>query len=196
MREGNMRAITVYCCNCGAENPNYGRYCHRCGNALISGAINDQLDSKALAQRQPTAAKALSEEEEDEVRGLRKLHRIDTKPLECHSCGRTEGLIGYKFGLAKVLSSKRDWTRTVGSVVLSAISVPLVGVGKLELPGKSNKVRALRLRLVLCESCRAAQLNYPAHPWWHSALKLGYNTLLSERDMEQLGPGWVAEGTI
>ncbi len=185
----------MYCCNCGAENPDYGRYCHRCGTALISGAMNPELNPKPPAQNQPTAAKVLDEEEE-EISGLRKLSRIDTKPCECHSCGETEGLLGYKFGLAKVLSAERDWTGTAASVVASAISIPLVGLGMLELPGKRTRVRALRLRLVLCESCRAGQLNYPAHPWWYSAQRLGYNTLLSEQDLEKLKPGWLSAGTI
>ncbi len=194
MREGNIRATTVYCCNCGAENPDCGRYCHRCGTALLSGATHPEPNPKPPAQNQPTAAKVLDEEEE--ISGIRKLSSVDTKPYECHSCGRTQGLMGYEFGLAKVLSSERDWTMTAASVVVSAISMPLVGLGMLELPGKRNRVRALRLRLVLCESCRVGQLNYRTHPWWHSAQRLGYNTLLSEQDLEKLRPGWLSAGTI
>lgn len=190
-----MRATTVYCCDCGAENPDYGRYCHRCGAALVSGEMNPESNPKPPVQNEPTA-EVLNEEEEEEVRGLRKLSRTDTKQHECHVCGKREGLTGYKFGLAKVLSAKRDWTGTAASAVVSAISIPLVGVGMLELPGKKTRVRALRLRLVLCESCRAAQLNYPAHPWWYSAQTLGYTTFLGEQDMEKLRPGWVTDGTI
>jgi hypothetical protein len=158
--------------------------------------MNPELNPKPRAQDQPTTANVLDETEEEEISGLRKLSRLDAKSCECHSCGKTEGLMGYKFGLAKVLSAERDWTSTAASVVVSAISIPLVGLGMLELPGKRTRVRALRMTLVLCESCRAGKLNYPAHPWWYSAQRLGYNTLLSDRDLEQLRPGWLSAGTI
>jgi hypothetical protein len=185
----------VYCGSCGAENPEYGRYCHRCGTVFVSGSTNAEPGSAPTAKGQSTAVSAL-DEDEPEVRGLRKLARIDTKPLECHSCGKTEGLIGYKFGLAKVLSAKRDWTGTAVSAVVSAVSIPLVGLGMIELPGKKTRLRALRMKLVLCEPCRRAQTSYSAHPWWHSAHVLGYTTFLSEEDLEKLKPGWLSAGSI
>ena len=190
-----MRAAVVYCCACGAENPGYGCYCHRCGNALIPHARNPDPASSRSSRSQPRSAND-SAEEAAEIKALRSLARIDVKPSECHGCGRTEGLTAYEFGLAKVLSAKRDWTRTAASVVVSAVSVPLTGLGMIQLPGKRTRVRALRMKLILCETCRKTQVNYPAHPWWHPAQKLGYGTFLGEEELKKLKPDWLSAGEI
>ena len=185
-----MRAAVVYCCSCGAENPDYGRYCHQCGNALIPHPGNPDLDKS-----QPSSAND-SAEDAAEIKALRAIARIDVKPSECHRCGRTEGLTAYEFGLAKVLSANRDWTRTAASVVVSAVSVPLTGLGMIHLPGKRTRVRALRMKLILCETCSTTQVNYPAHPWWYPAQKLGYDTFLGEGELKKLKPDWLSAGEI
>lgn len=56
---------------------------------------------------------------------IRHGYGLHPRPNECHGCGRREGLIAYEFGLAKVLSAKRDWTMKAASVVVSVVSVPL-----------------------------------------------------------------------
>jgi hypothetical protein len=190
-----MRAAIVYCCACGAENPDYGHYCHQCGNALTPHARNPDLVSSQTSQSQPRSASD-SEEDAAEVKALRALARIDVKPCECHVCGQTQELTSYEFGLAKVLSAKRNWTRTAASVVISAVSVPLTGLGMIELPGKRTRVRALRMKLILCETCRKTQLNYPAHPWWYPAQEIGYDTFLGERELQNLKPDWLSAGEI
>ncbi len=190
-----MRAVVVYRCACGAENPDYGRYCHQCGTTLIPQARNPDLASSRTSRSQATSAKE-SAEETAEIQALRALARMDVKSSECHGCGRTEGLTAYEFGLAKVLSAERDWTRTAASVVVSAVSVPLTGVGMIQLPGKRTKARALRMKLILCETCRKAQVSYPAHPWWYPAQKLGYDTFLGEEELKKLKPDWLSAGEI
>lgn len=191
-----MRAAVVYCCACGAENPDYGRYCHRCGKALIPDARNADLISKSPTSRSQPRSADDSDEDAAEITALQALARIDVKPSECHGCGRTQGLASYEFGLAKVLSVKRDWTRTAASVVVSAVSVPLTGLGMIKLPGNRTRVRALRMKLILCETCRRTQVNYPAHPWWYPAHKLGYDTFLGEPELQKLKPDWLAAGEI
>jgi len=190
-----MRAAVVYCCSCGAENPDYGRYCHQCGDALIAYARNPDLVSSRTSRGQPHSAND-SAEEAAEIKALRALARMDVKPSECHACGRTEGLTAYEFGLAKILSAKRDWTRTAASVVVSAVSVPLTGLGMIQLPGKRTRVRALRMKLILCETCSKAQVNYLAHPWWYPAQELGYDTFLGEEELKKLKPDWLSAGEI
>jgi hypothetical protein len=196
-----MRAAVVYCCACGAENPDCGCYCHRCGSALIPHTRNPDPVSSRTSRSQPRSANHSAEEaaeaaEAAEINALRALARIDVKPCECHGCGRTEGLTAYEFGLAKVLSAKRDWTRTAASVVISAVSVPLTGLGMIQLPGKRTRVRALRMKLILCETCRKKQVNYPAHPWWYPAQELSYDTFLGEEELKKLKPDWLSAGEI
>ena len=98
----------------------------------VSKIVPEQMPPKSIP------AETLDADEENEIKGLRRLAGIDAKPNECHGCGRTEGLKGYNFGLAKVLSAKRDWTEIAASVALSAISVPLVGLGMIKIPGKKH----------------------------------------------------------
>jgi len=46
----------MYCVMCGAENPEYGRYCHKCGKPLLVSQPHDQQDSKPVAQPPPAPA--------------------------------------------------------------------------------------------------------------------------------------------
>jgi hypothetical protein len=87
----------------------------------------------------------------------------------------------------------------VVSAVASAVSVPLIGRGVIAFPRKRIRrlrVRALRMKLILCETCRKKAVYYPAHPWWSRALKLGYDTFLDGHDLWKLKPVWLSEGEI
>jgi len=189
------KLYTMFCCSCGTRNPEPAPSCYNCGAALISPTIVSVRIPGPAVQSRPNNASFL-DSDEGEIRGLRVLARTDSKSCECHVCGTREGLRYYRFGLARVMSVKRVWSETAASVVMSAISVPLVGVGMLRLPGKRTSVRALRLTLVLCEACDVSQPDYTAHPWYSAAQRLGYTALLSECDLEKLTPGWLTAGTV
>jgi hypothetical protein len=84
--------------------------------------------------------------------------RTDAKPNQCHRCGSSADLTRHEFGIAKVLSVKRDWSGTVGYAAASAISIalaPALGGGALvwQSPGKRTSYRVLRAELVLCGNC-------------------------------------------
>jgi hypothetical protein len=88
--------------------------------------------------------------------------------------------------LGKKISSKRAWGGTAWSLAVSAITVPLIGAGGVQLPGKNTRLRVLRLRLVLCDSCRQKRLNYSVHPWWATANRLGYTEFLNAEQLAGL----------
>jgi hypothetical protein len=113
---------------------------------------------------------------------------IGQKPHECHACGRKDNLHGWDFGLGKPISTKRAWGKTAWSIAVSAVSLSLGGAGIVQLPGTKTRLRVLRLRLILCESCIRGQTNYTLHPWWEPARRLGYTEFLSADDMEKLQP--------
>lgn len=160
----------MFCSKCGARNSGSGNYCHKCGSPLFGEA--NAAGKAALTQEQ----RQLAEE----------LLPIDQKPNECHACGRTAGLYGWDFGLGKKLSSQRAWGETAVSAAVSAITIPLIGAGRLELPGKRMHLRVLRLRLILCDDCSRKQVAYTFHPWWNQAFRLGYTEFLTPDDLKNL----------
>jgi hypothetical protein len=117
---------------------------------------------------------------------IEELLPINQKPHECHACGRTDNLYDWNFGLGKKISTKRAWGGTAWSLAISAITVPLIGAGGVQLPGKKTRLRVLRLRLVLCDSCRQQRLDYSVHPWWAMANRLGYSEFLNAEQLARL----------
>jgi len=117
-----------------------------------------------------------------------ELFSIDKKPHECHACGRTDNLYTCDFGLAKKTGTKRDWSTTAWSVVVSAVTLPLLGAGGLNMPDKKNRLSVLRLQLVLCNVCRATNFAYHFHPWWETAKRLGYTEFFDAERLKQLQP--------
>jgi hypothetical protein len=132
--------------------------------------------------------------------------RTDAKPNQCHRCGSSADLTRHEFGIAKVLSVKRDWSGTVGYAAASAISIalaPALGGGALvwQSPGKRTSYRVLRAELVLCGNCldrtitflglgdiklRASE--YRCHPWAEKARKIGFDKYLSTDELAKLTP--------
>ncbi len=170
----------MFCCSCGTELPDHAQYCLRCG-APVTGASRAVLHGKRRADK--SDREYLDPEEQSVVDELLPLSQ---KPDECHRCGKKEGLTAYPFGLGKVLSTRRKWADTAWSVVVSAVSLPLVGYGGLNLPGKETLLRVLKLRLILCDACRRKKIDYAFHPWWHGATRLGFTQFLTQSDLEKL----------
>src|SRR6266581_6023956 len=104
----------MYCVACGAKNPDHGRFCHSCGDPLLHPS------SQSVPQRSdPTSDPTAGRSEHD---FLIELIQTDPKPNECHKCGRKTELTRHQFGIAKVLSVKRDWSETASRAAVSAAS--------------------------------------------------------------------------
>lgn len=156
----------MFCCDCGADNPDRAKYCHQCGSALYT-----KDSEKLLALPNKPAPKPNLTQEQVE---LAELFAIDRKLYECHACGKTDNLSGRVFGLAKKTGTKRAWSDTALSAVLSVVTVPLLGAGMLAFPGKKTQFNVLRLQLILCDIHRDIPVGYYLHPWWEPARQLGY----------------------
>src|SRR6266513_1012459 len=107
----------MFCCRCGARNPNDANFCHGCGTSLYVADAGDLGHS--AENRAPYRVEAVQTEEEQR-RLFDELLPIDQKQNECHSCGRTDKLHGWDFGLGKKLSTTRAWGETAWSVAVSA----------------------------------------------------------------------------
>lgn len=182
----------MYCVGCGSQNPDYGKFCHNCGNRLVS--TKSELVSRVHMEQVPT---------ENDL--LLQIVRIDQKLNQCHRCGSSdeEDLNRIEFGIAKVVSVKRDWSETlthVGlSAALSAATLPLIGIGGIRWknPSKTTSFRLLEAQLVLCRECLSwARLErnymraeaYRCHPWAEKARAIGYDRYLSVDDLRNLKP--------
>jgi hypothetical protein len=134
---GLKQGHSMYCCKCGTQTGRDAAYCHKCGEALFP-------ISPTLGQRPSISEDQLLAQE---------LLAVKLKP-GCHACGRVEGLSSYTFGLGRPVSTRREWSATALSVAFSAVTIPLLGVGGIQLPGKSIRMHVLTLTLVLCLKCR------------------------------------------
>jgi len=106
---------------------------------------------------------------------------------ECHGCGRRDTLRGWDFGLGRPLGARTDWDGTLASIALSAVTIPLLGVAGLRLPGKSVTLSVLRLQLLLCDACASqGKTPYSVHPVWSEAVRLGYTYFLDAGALTRL----------
>jgi hypothetical protein len=185
----------MFCCKCGARNPKDASFCHECGSSLYKEEAGF-LDPATESKKPHKVEKPLSEEQR---RLIEELLPIDQKPHECHACGRTDSLSGWDFGLGKRISTKRAWGETASSVAVSVVTMPLLGVGGLQLPGKKTHYEVLRLRLILCESCcrqhrvlggshQVDSAIYSVHPWFEPARRLGYVEFFDANGLKKLEP--------
>jgi len=172
----------MFCCKCGARNPRHAVYCNKCGNSVVEQNVSD------LRRRKEGASPPKLPREDGQARLFAELSRPDQKPDQCHACGKKDQLYRWEFGMARELSTRRTWEDTAVSVAVSAITIPLLGVGGFQLPGKKSRLQVLRLQLVLCEGCRKRRVTYAAHPSWELAQKLGYTLLLDAHELSTLQP--------
>jgi len=174
----------MFCCKCGARNPDNASYCRECGNSLYREATR-HLDQSA-GDGVPRLVETPQNEEQRRL--IDELLSIDQRPHECHACGKAHNLHSWDFGLGKKISNERAWGETAWSIAVSAVSIPLVGVGGLQLPGKKTRYQVLRLRLILCDSCWEGQTKYGLHPWWQKAIQLGYTEFFDAEGLKKLEP--------
>lgn len=171
--------LYMFCCSCGAENPNNATVCWQCGTAFIqlSASVSSQ------SEKQPHTA------ETQHLRSLsERLAAIDPKEDVCHGCGGKDGLTVYPFGLAKKLGREWHVAETIASVGISAVSLPLVGLGILRLPGNTTTFQVLRMKLVLCPNCRKKRINYELHPWFATVSHAGFTKFMDRYDLEEIRP--------
>src|ERR1035437_7371107 len=159
----------MYCIGCGSPNPDHGKFCHNCGNRLVNSK------SELASHRIPTEKELLSQ-----------ILRMDPKPNQCHRCGlHEEDLIRTDFGIAKVISVKRDWSETVARTGVSVVSIaaaPLTGFWGFSWknPSKTTSLQLLKVELVLCPEClswawktkngmKLKEEAYRSHPWAEKA---------------------------
>jgi len=173
----------MFCCDCGAPNPESASYCHKCGSTLYKKTT--ETSNPLHLGNTPKPEPKLTQQHR---RLVDDIFTIDQKRYECHACGRTENLYSWDFGLAKKTGTKRDWSMTAWSVVVSAVTLPLLGAGGLELPGKNTRLSLLRLQLVLCGVCRHKNFAYHFHPWWEPAKRLGYTEFFDANQLKRLQP--------
>jgi hypothetical protein len=172
----------MFCCRCGARNPNDAIYCNKCGNLASEQEANGLLWTDENSKRPRSSGGSKSQLLSESV--VR-----DQKPSQCHGCGRADQLYTWDFGLGKEISTRRAWEETAASVAISAITVPLLGVGMLRLPGKKTRFQVLRLQLILCEKCRDSRMTtYLAHPLWEPAHKLGFTEFMNANELATLRP--------
>jgi hypothetical protein len=172
----------MFCCKCGTRNPDDANYCHKCGSPLHTAEARNLVQGDKNRVSQPVEPPR----SEEERRFIQELLPIDQKAHECHACRRKENLHGWDFGLGKKISTTRDWSGTALSVVVSAVTVPLLGAGGLQWPGKTKQYQILRLRLILCDSCWEGQAKYGLHPWWQTAIRLGYTEFFDAEKLKKL----------
>jgi hypothetical protein len=168
----------MYCCKCGVKLAAEAAYCHKCGALVYSDKQNQIAESRRWPHPQINNPedRALVEE----------LLSIDRRPNRCHACGQAEDLLSWDFGVGKPVGTEREWAGTAMSVVLSALTLPLFGVGAVQLPGRSTRLRILPLKLVLCARCYQGKKSYESHPWSPALRRHGYTEFVGAEDLRAL----------
>jgi hypothetical protein len=175
----------MYCSQCGIQTADDALYCHGCGSVLY----RDRLFRQGRDSCEPSVRPMERPVDEEYRRIAAELLPIDQKPDQCHYCGRREHLRSWDFGLAKKISAKRVWARTAVSLAMSVVSLPLAGYGVFSPPGTLERLKVLRLQLILCEACwRAGRSSFSLHPWWAAANRLGYSRFLDADALGRLQP--------
>lgn len=73
--------------------------------------------------------------------------------VTCKICGIPESSFKLGFYAIRSIETKRDWTKTLLSIGISAITLPLFGYGGLLTPNKIEKMKSIKLDYRICEKC-------------------------------------------
>lgn len=112
----------------------------------------------------------------------------------CHYCGASEKIETFDFGMMNVKATSRNWVQAATSATISAVTVPLLGAGFLQLPSKSLTGATLHLRLAICPSCKKDNSNFfglfllkekhaARHPLWDAVRQAGFEKFLESDQM-------------
>lgn len=203
-----------FCCNCGGSYSETAEACPACGTFVKPPQIANKpperweetqisADIKNVKRRAIGAIdsvysrirnrKAIAQRQEAEL--IVALNSLKL-PTGCITCGLRE-IHNYSFAMAKVIDS--NWGEQIataaGSVVFSAITVPLVGFGRLSIAGKRESLSVIRFNLLLCERCHPKNYGvgtvlperiYKVHPGYEMCVKYGFRKFLNAYDLSQL----------
>jgi hypothetical protein len=140
-------------------------------------------------------------ERENYLATIEKIIEIDAAFTKCHICGSTHKTVRRDFGLAEVLVDKRNWAETAVSVAISVVTLPTLGVGRISFPGRTRRLRVLKLHLILCDACmrekttallwdsKLTAADYARHPAWEVAQQLGFVKILTAKELAKITTG-------
>lgn len=114
----------------------------------------------------------------------------------CHYCGSEDDLAHHDFALMCVQETKREWAETLATTALSALTLSLVGAGRVHLPSKSLEGAAYHLKLAVCSSCCKKEGNIfgvfiinekraSKHPMWEALQEAGFTKFLVREKMPE-----------
>ena len=112
----------------------------------------------------------------------------------CHYCGSEHDLVPFDFALMRVNETKHELGGTLVSAAISAMAIPLLGVGALKLPGKSFQGVAYHLKLAVCKPCCKREGNIfglfminekraSKHPMWDTLQEAGFTKFFDREKM-------------
>ncbi len=171
----------MFCCFCGQQNPNEGKFCQFCGKQLLRSPSSPQPNDETQRAR-------LESEQ---------MQRIAATPVpldRCHRCSALNNLTPLRFALGKEVSSESNYGAVGASAAASAVTMALFGFGAIAGPRSATTYRMLRLETVLCPMCKktftdwAGSLKrgaYEFHPWYGAAVQLGYNVVIVGKKVVQ-----------
>jgi hypothetical protein len=157
----------MFCPGCGAKLQIDGAFCHKCGRRIHS------IDSSVIALREINRATFAARNE----RTLLAIRHGAPSLSICQICSASAELSYMEFGLGK-LEIRRRWDETFISALVSAVSLPVFGLGMTTLPTKKSGMRVIRLRLILCSKCLTARPDFRSHPWFRKLWECGYNQFI------------------
>jgi hypothetical protein len=107
----------------------------------------------------------------------------------CHGCGSGDELEDFLFGLAQLGSPIKQWAPTAISLAISALAIPIAGIGYLAWRKDKALGMGFVLRLVLCSHCaddysdyygNLSQEAYRLHPWYDRVVDEGYTEFVPD----------------
>lgn len=164
----------MFCPACGVALYEELAFCHKCGRKITppDPTPRQQIQVMPSPQTPPRNDTELAA----------ALRRESVPSDMCLICGAEDSLVLIDFGLAKT-KTRRNWSDTVSSVVVSAVSLPLVGLGLIRLPGKTTQTSMFTLRFTACVKCASQNIDYSFHPWFPILFDYGYNQFISPQEL-------------
>lgn len=163
----------MYCPACGAQLLAESEFCHKCGRKFP----HDLLQTTETRDHGVAVTRPRNEEELAAAleRELPKLQR-------CSVCSARNDLTYINFGLG-MLETGRRWKDTLLSTAVSAVSLPLMGMGKLILPTKRNGIRVIPLYLTVCSKCMSREPDFTKHPCFSILWDYGFNKFIPASEL-------------
>jgi hypothetical protein len=129
------------------------------------------------------------------LRNQREKRALNDPPEVCHSCGKQDHVVRYKFAFQKVIEKKTQWGGTIASSIASMLlMIPMLLFGRLafrvQKPSTQTTVTQKIATLFLCKACHRrlysvvsdglAKNAYSFHPWYAEAVREGYVVLTKD----------------